>query len=297
MARKRYISTDMSKSGKLEELARRAGDYGVLLFTWMIPHLDDWGRMEGEPDKVFYEVTPRFMPLGKTPSDAEAALTAMHELGLINWYEVGGIRYIQANLDTFYELQTYIPKDKRATDKSQYPPPPNSEAAQANTESRRVAQSSTGSREVAQNTPSPSPTPTSTLSLNDFVSATGDTNPSHYEVIASFVDDGINIELVKEALQKARGRRIPWSYAKSILSSWLKQGIKTVDDLAKSEESDRASPVITDEAIAESRKALDDEIMEKVVRREHAAAEAKYQERVAQLRPRKSGAGSRASPS
>jgi len=55
-------------------------------------------------------------------------------------------------------------------------------------------------------------------------------------------------------------------------------------------------PVITDEAIAESRKALDDEIME-VVRREHAAAEAKYQERVAQLGPRKSGAGSRASPS
>ena len=172
------------------------------------------------------------------------------------------------------------------------------ENPQSRVEESRVEESTSP---VNQSTPGNSKSTTKDpstpqLMMNDFVNVIGDTNPTHYQIIASFIGDGMSVELVKEALQKARGRRIPWSYAKSILSSWLKQGIKTVDDLKKSEESDRASPIITAEAIAESRKALDDEIME-VVKREHAAAEAKYQERIAQFRLRKSGAGSRASPS
>lgn len=155
MSRKRYISTEISISGKIEELARRAGEYAVVLFTWMIPHVDDWGRMEGEADKVFFTVTPRFALLGRTPEDAEKALRAMADLGLIERYEVAGKFYIQVNLNTFYELQTYIPKEKRAEDKSAFPAPP----PKINTESQKVAQNSTEQQQVAQNTPSPSSSP------------------------------------------------------------------------------------------------------------------------------------------
>lgn len=105
MSRKRYISTDISVSGKIEELTRRAGEYAVILWTWMTPHLDDWGRMEGEPDVVFFTVTPRFALLGRKPEDAEKALHAMHELGLITWYKVNGKRYIQVNTDEWFDLQ------------------------------------------------------------------------------------------------------------------------------------------------------------------------------------------------
>lgn len=149
MARKRYITTDISLSGKVEALAKEAGEYAVLLWTWMIPHLDDWCRMEGEADKVFYAVTPRFANLGRGPEDAEKALEAMARIGLLQRYEVQGKAYIQVDEESFYELQTYIPQSKRGNDKSKCPPPPS-----------RVAQSSTQSHRVAQNAPSPSPSPT-----------------------------------------------------------------------------------------------------------------------------------------
>jgi len=153
---------------------------------------------------------------------------------------------------------------------------------------------------VNQSTPENSGSPpenpsTPRLTMNDFVNVIGDTNSTHYQVIASFIGDGMSVELVKEALQKARGRRIPWSYAKSILTNWLNNGIKTMGDLRKSEQSDRASPVITAEAIAASRKALDDDIME-VVKRAETEAEQRYQERLAQLGLGTSGAGSCVAP-
>ncbi len=157
MARKRYISTDISLSGKIEELARRCGGYAVVLFTWMIPHADDWGRMEGDADKVFYTVTPRFATLGRSPEDVEQALQAMHEIGLLHRYKIGCTWYIQFNMDTFYEYQTYIPIAKREQDKSSYPAP------ELN---RKVAQNSTERREVAQNTPSPSPSPSRTPTVH-----------------------------------------------------------------------------------------------------------------------------------
>lgn len=131
MARKRYITTDISLSGKVEELGRRAGEYAIILWTWMIPHFDDWGRMEGQADKIFFTVTPRFSLLGRTPEDAEKALQAMVELGLIERYEVGGNLYIQVNRASFYELQTYIPQSKRLEDKSNYPPPPDDKNGRA----------------------------------------------------------------------------------------------------------------------------------------------------------------------
>lgn len=151
MSRKRYITTDISLSGKIEELGRIAGEYAVILWTWMLPHLDDWGRMEGEADKVFYTVTPRFAKLERSPEDAEQALQAMTDLELLQRYSVNGKIYIQVNLDSFYELQTYIPKIKRKVDNSNYPPPPSPFFE------NEVAQSSTELQQVAQNTPSPSP--------------------------------------------------------------------------------------------------------------------------------------------
>lgn len=249
MSRKRYISTDMSKSGKLEELARRAGDYGVLLFTWMIPHFDDWGRMEGEPDKVFFEVTPRFAMLGKTPEDAERAIAAMHDIGLITWYEVDGNRYIQANLDTFYSLQTYIPKAKRAEDKSHYPPPPaepNDGVAQNSTPQQPVAQNSTESRKVAQNTPSPfslHPSPSDDdkararereewSRLVTFIYGMPDAYAA--DELNSYVED-LGEDVVLEAMRRTvdKNPRSPRDYFVKICNGWMSEKVRSLDDVRR----------------------------------------------------------------
>ena len=252
MSRKRYISTDMSKSGKLEELARRAGDYGVLLFTWMIPHLDDWGRMEGEPDKVFFEVTPRFAMLGKTPEDAERAIAAMHDIGLITWYEVDGKRYIQANLDTFYSLQTYIPKTKRAEDKSNYPPPPaepNNGVAQNSTPQQPVAQTSTESRKVAQNTPSPfslhpSPSDDDNARAREgeewrrLVTAIYGTPDAHAaDELNSYVED-LGESVVIEAMRRTVDAKpaVPRRYFTEICNRWVANQVRSLDDVHRLDE-------------------------------------------------------------
>lgn len=257
MSRKRYISTDMSKSGKLEELARRAGDYGVLLFTWMIPHFDDWGRMEGEPDKVFFEVTPRFAMLGKTPEDAEAAIAAMHDIGLITWYEVDGNRYIQANLDTFYSLQTYIPKAKRAEDKSHYPPPPaepNDGVAQNSTPQKPVAQNSTESRKVAQNTPSPftlhpSPSDDDNARAREaeewgtLVAAIYGTPDAHAaNELDSYVVD-LGEPVVREAMRRTVDAKpvAPRRYFADICNRWAAKQVRSLDDVHRLDEAFEAA--------------------------------------------------------
>ncbi len=145
----------------MEELARRAGDYAVLLYTWMIPHLDDWARMEGSADKVFFRVTPRWAMLGRTPADVEKALQTMEEIGLIVRYEVNGDVFLQVDQESFYEIQSYIPKEKRCEDRSSYPAPPNSE------KQRTSPQNSAEQRSAPNSVPSPSPSPSLSLSPSE----------------------------------------------------------------------------------------------------------------------------------
>jgi len=280
MARKRYISTDISLSGKIEELARRCGDYAVLLFTWMVPHADDWGRMEGDADKLFYTVTPRFALLGRTPADAEEALEAMDDIGLLEWYEVGHNRYIQLNRDTFYALQTYIPREKREQDKSLFPPPPATEReipTQYSTQCYSVAQTSTESQGIAQNTPSPSPSPTGTDDDDTRareagpVDNSGDEDapvvdsapepvrPSVKNAADTYVNvfgkfpaptireeliDWLNVlgeDLVVEALRRtAAANTRSWRYAEAILRNWADCGVRTMADVERLDTEHRA---------------------------------------------------------
>lgn len=67
--------------------------FDKLLFTWMIPHTDDFGRMSGSPAKVKALVVP--MLDGVKLKDVEQALHNMHSAELIIWYEVEGEKYVQ----------------------------------------------------------------------------------------------------------------------------------------------------------------------------------------------------------
>jgi hypothetical protein len=104
------ISKVISISEKVNSLSL----FGRLLYTWMIPHADDFGRMPGSPAKVRALV----VPMGdETVKDVETALADMHRGDLIIWYEVNGEKVIQ--ITNFEEHQSGL--HRRTA--SKYPPP------------------------------------------------------------------------------------------------------------------------------------------------------------------------------
>lgn len=89
MAEKRMISKSISVSEKVNMLP---DVFDMLLFTWLIPHSDDFGRLNGSPGKIKALVVPM---MDKTKKDVEQSLHSLHGAELIIWYEVSGEKYIQ----------------------------------------------------------------------------------------------------------------------------------------------------------------------------------------------------------
>lgn len=82
------VSKTISTSVKLAKVS----DFSALLFTWIIPHTDDFGRMEGSALAVWGIVCPM---RGKTEEQVEEALEELCKNKLILRYEVDGERYLE----------------------------------------------------------------------------------------------------------------------------------------------------------------------------------------------------------
>lgn len=91
MARKRYLSTDVSKDKLVNRLAVEAGDFAALLYTWMIPHAGDDGTVEGDPEELLLVAMPGRRD--KEPEDVANALGAMDRIGLIRWDRERGVAH------------------------------------------------------------------------------------------------------------------------------------------------------------------------------------------------------------
>ena len=120
MSRRRNLSTDISTDPKLAELAE-SGPLPLLLYTWAIPHADDWGRLTGDARQFRLTVCPA---LDAAAQEVEAALEQIAAAGLWDRYQMDGRWYIAFPPEAWYRHQSYIPASKRQADKSQFPPPP-----------------------------------------------------------------------------------------------------------------------------------------------------------------------------
>lgn len=89
MAEKRMLSRVISVSEKVNSLP---DIFDMLLFTWMIPHTDDYGRLTGSPAKIKALVVPM---LDKTKADIDSSLHRLQSHGVIDWYEADGEKVIQ----------------------------------------------------------------------------------------------------------------------------------------------------------------------------------------------------------
>jgi hypothetical protein len=83
MAKRRMIWTKISTSVQVNEMS----EFAQLLFTWMIPHADDYGVMKAHPKFLKAQV----MPLSsRNFTEFQGAVDEMEKAGLIHAYEVDG---------------------------------------------------------------------------------------------------------------------------------------------------------------------------------------------------------------
>lgn len=107
MAQRRMISKSISTSRKLS----RVSDFAALLFTWIIPHCDDYGHLDGSPELVKAIVVPL---RSKTVEEIETALKELITIELIYTYRQGEDIYLSIvkweDYQTFKNLEQRVAK-------------------------------------------------------------------------------------------------------------------------------------------------------------------------------------------
>lgn len=121
MARKVYVSSDIGQDEAIID-AWEIDPSAAVLWPWLLPLLDDWGRGSADPRRI------KAAMFGMAPiavDQIEQALEVFDRVGLIQLYEVEGRRYLAVDEDTWFKYQTHIHKSKRDDDSgSKFPPPP-----------------------------------------------------------------------------------------------------------------------------------------------------------------------------
>jgi len=126
------LSKSLGASRKFARCGTVAGEFPQLLFTLLVPHADDWGRMTGDAFTVRLAVFPSS---GRSEDEFEAALVALEHAQLVVRYPHGGGQVLQ--IVKFDEHQRGLHKRT----KSDFPPPsaefPHSAAEVPTQEKRR----------------------------------------------------------------------------------------------------------------------------------------------------------------
>lgn len=233
MSRKRYISTEISNDEKVADLAD-CSLLATLLYTWAIPHMDDWGRITGNIREFKLLVCPG---LDISNRDVEEAINHIVNVKLWVRYEVDGKKCISVlNQENWFKHQSYIGKDKRADDsKSSFPTPQNAE------EHRETPKNTEEERKTPENPSSFSFS--SSLSVSSSVSSdipistssrVGKENPfalfeSHKfgklddltrEIICDTIDTYTEDWVIRAIKESVKSNKIAWRYVEGILTRW-----------------------------------------------------------------------------
>ncbi|MEC0092477.1 hypothetical protein [Paenibacillus macquariensis] len=227
MAEKRMISKVISISEKVNNLP---DVFDILLFTWMIPHTDDFGRMAGSPGKVKALVVPM---LDKTKADVQASLERLDKEGLIFWYEVDGERIVQ--IINFEKHQQGL--QKRTT--SKFPELPRTSenftkipSELKRTELKRTELKGTEEKGIEENI-------TEKTAISTWINLYKIKCKGIYELERAESFIGIlEIQLIELIMKRSEGKSIP--YFESIAKESVQEGIYTLDawNLKNSKKSD-----------------------------------------------------------
>lgn len=123
MARGRLISKSLSTSAKFAALQTSHPDlaeFCQVLYMLLVAHSDDWGRQSGDVFTIKHVIVPAS---ARTMAEVEAAIIALHNGGMVTWYDTDGRKVIQIN-----DFETHQPGLHKRTDtKSKFLPPTGNE--------------------------------------------------------------------------------------------------------------------------------------------------------------------------
>ena len=160
MARKRFVTSEISTDRKIAKLAEK-NPVAAALWPWFITALDDWGRMNADPIEVKLAIFPAFP---YTSDEIEEFIRLYHEFEIAYFYEVEGKYYLAVNPETWLKYQTYIRKDKLEKQKSKIPEPKDApwiakEVTNDDLATKNVAKHDFEQQIATKNVLSPSPSP------------------------------------------------------------------------------------------------------------------------------------------
>jgi DNA replication protein DnaD len=211
MARRRYVSTEISIDKEVNKLALQYGDFAALLYTWMIPHAEDNCLITADPYELLNKVVPGRRD--KTEDDVQEAIAGMIKHKLLTVVEDG--KMLKFKSKSFYKYQSYIPERKR--------------------------QDGEESKPYKENMPDDEELRNSTGKVFQFYQKNiGIITQFHAEVIGQYLDEGIEPEMIIAVMQDGIGKRIPWDWIKTVLANSDKNNIRTLAQYeAKKVEKDR----------------------------------------------------------
>ena len=104
MANRRMLSKSISTSKKvnsfllkeMESQGKEMQFLSLLLYSWLHPHADDFGRLDGDPYWIKLNILPGIADCGLiTEKEITDCLIAMNKVNLIHYYSIEGKNYIQ----------------------------------------------------------------------------------------------------------------------------------------------------------------------------------------------------------
>lgn len=244
MAEKRMISKSISISEKVNTLPEI---FDMLLFTWLIPHSDDFGRLTGSPAKVKALVVPM---LDKSIKDIERSLLSLHNAGVIKWYEVKTDRYIQ--IVNFEKHQTGL--HKRTQSKFPIPPehsekfpeiPPQGKGTEGNrTEEKGTEQK--GREGNGNEAAPPADLESIKTNLHNLINSSDIKQYTLYDLDEIYSYLGmVDVEVIEAAIKKGAGKQ-SIKYSISTLKGLISEGITKKEQLYSKPEVGQAPNKVTD---------------------------------------------------
>ena len=261
MARKRFITSEISTDRKIAKLAEK-NPVAAALWPWFITAFDDWGRMNADPIEVKLTILPAFP---YTSDEVEEFIRLYHEFEIAYHYEVDGKPYLAVNPETWLKYQTYIRKEKLEKQNSKIPEPVDAPWQAKNNTNNNLATKIVAKQQLAtKNVLSPSPSHSPSHSKEREIDARARDDMLHGEsqeknfdaeiqkinnksfefgmngITPEFMDDaearlkeGTDPDLIVKALSigatKANGgSSAKCRYAISVLQAWAAEGIKTL---------------------------------------------------------------------
>jgi len=147
--------------GQLHAIAGPLAEFCQALFPLLVAHSDDFGRLPGD----VYTVKHLVMPATPRPdADVGLALQRLHEVQLIQWYQVNGRKYIQIEQFDVHQpglhkrTASAIPEPLQSSspgNSGKFPEIPGNSRSRARAELKRTEENRTKERKNAAAPPSP----------------------------------------------------------------------------------------------------------------------------------------------